>query len=272
MKKLSFIILSITSVVLLFSCHKKEKEPAQLELVNTEMTDGLPQNYKSINGYLYSGVQTYQYSSSSTYYYSFSYAAFCDPSKNLISSYNHYTNNKNFSNVPLGNIDVGNVTLNGVNVFKNLQQNFEVSYQNNSSNINFLNYNASWKTDGNRTFKPIEVSINKGHPVILTSGLNIPTSIPKNSNFSINIGTNISNYDSLIVILEDGNWNGKIRKVVPKNALSLTFTTQEMSILYTSNNGKITFYAYNYSNMTVDSKVTLFELSNQYILSSIYIY
>ncbi len=273
MKKTSLIILSIATAAMLFSCKKKEPEPEEPALINTSMADGFPENYKSINGYLYSGIQTYQYSGSSVNYYSFSYVAFCDPTKNLVSSYNHYTNQKNFStNVPFGNIDVGNVTFNGANVWKS-SSNFELFYGGNfNSNVTFLNYNAAWSTDGNKTFKPLNLSISKGHPIIVTSALNIATSISKNSNYTINIGNNISNYDSLIILFEDGNSIGKIRKVLAKNTTSVTFTPQEMSVLNTSSYARINIYAYNYSNMTIDSKINLFELSNQYYINNIYLY
>jgi hypothetical protein len=273
MKKTSLIILSIATTALLFSCKKKESEPEEAALINTSMADGLPENYKSINGYLYSGVQTYQYSGSNVNYYSFSYVAFCDPTKNLVSSYNHYTNQKNFSsNIPFGNIDVGNVTLNGATVWKS-SSNSELFYGGNfNSSTNFLNYNAVWTTEGNKTFKALGIYINKGHPIIQTSALGIPSSISKNSNFTINIGNNISNYDSLIVMFEDGNFIGKIRKVLAKNTTSVTFTTQEMSVLNTSSYARINICAYNYSNMTIDSKINVFELSNQYYINNIYLY
>lgn len=273
MKKTSLIILSIATTALLFSCKKKEKEPEEPALINTSMDDGLPENYKSINGYLYSGIQTNQYSSSNISYYNFLYVAFCDPTKHLLSSFNHYSNQRNFSsNVPFGNIDVGNVTLNGSILWKSSSSS-ELFYTGNfNSSINSLNYNAVWTTEGNKTFKPLNLSINKGHPIIVTSALNIPTSVSKNSNFTINIGNNISNYDSLIVTFESSNFNTRIRKVLAKNSTSVTFTTQEMSILSTSSYATINFYAFNYSNMTIDTKINVFELSNQYIINNIYLF
>ena len=273
MKKTAISIIIINASLLLFSCNKKEKAIEQPVLINKALTDGFPENIKLINSYLYSCVQTSKYSST-VYNNIFSYAAFTDPEKNLLNTYNHYSNNKIFSSTGAGgNIDVGNVTLNGSLVIKNFSSNSEVYYGGNfSNNTNFLNLNAYWTTEGNRTFKPMDVIINKGHPTIAVNNLAISNSISKNTDFTITIGNNITNYDSLIVILEDGSWNGKIRKTVPKNTASLTFTTQEMSILNNSNNGKFSIYAYNYSNMTVDSKVNVFELSNQYNVNNIYIY
>ena len=273
MKTSAISILIINASLLLFSCNKKEKAIEEPAPINKALSDGFPENIKVINSYLYSCVQTYQYSST-IYYYSFSYAAFTDPAKNLLSTYNHYSNNKNFSsNGGGGNIDVGNVTLNGSFVSKNFPSNIEVYYrQNSNNNVNFLNLNAYWTSEGNKTFKSIDVIINKGHPTIAVNNLAISNSISKNTDYTINIGNNITNYDSLIVILEDGSWNGRIRKTVPKNTTSLTFTTQEMSILNNTSNGKFNIYAYNYSNMTVDNKINVFELSNQYNVNNIYIY
>lgn len=274
MKLLKINSLSIITLLFLFSCAKKEKPYEQPVVINTELSDGFPENIKAINGYLYSGVQTYQYSSSSMYFYTFAYAAFSDPARNLLVPYNHYSNNKNFSNnnVGIGNIDVGIISLNGNTVNKNIQSNFEVYYgQNFNNNVSFLNLNANWLSEGNKTFKPLNIIINKGHPIIAVNSFSISTTISKNTNFTVNIGNNVTNYDSLIVILEDGNFNSRIRKVLPKNALSVTFTTQEMSLLSNTSNGKLGIYAFNYSNKTVDSKVNLFELSNQYIISNIYI-
>lgn len=274
MKLLKINSLSIIALLFLFSCAKKEKPYEQPAVINTELSDGFPENIKAVNGYLYSGVQTYQYSTSSTNLYTFAYAAFSDPARNLLVPYNHYSNTKNFSNnVGSGNIDVGNVSLNATTVNKNTQSNFEVYYgQNFSNNVSFFNLNANWLSEGNKTFKPLNVTINKGHPTIAVNSIGIGNSISKSTDFTVNIGTNVTNYDSLIVILEDGNFNSKIRKIVPKNSLSVTFTPQEMSFLNNTSYGKFGIYAYNYSNMTINSKVLVFELSNQYVLSNLYLY
>ena len=154
-----------------------------------------------------------------SYFYSFKYAAFSDPARNLLVPYNHYSNNKNFSNnnVGIGNIDVGIISLNGTTVNKNIQSNFEVYYgQNFNNNVSFLNLNANWLSEGNKTFKPLNIIINKGHPIIAVNSFSISTTISKNTNFTVNIGNNVTNYDSLIVILEDGNFNSRITLVTSR--------------------------------------------------------
>jgi hypothetical protein len=272
MKTITISILSISFSLFLFSCNNKEKKAEQPAVINKRLSDGFPENKKSVNCYLYSSFVVTKYASSSPNYGSYQYAIFSDPSKNLINSYSHYTNSKLFSQSASGNVDVGNVSFNGQTIYKNLTN--EVYYTANyNSSIPFGSMSANWKTDGNKTFLPMDVTINKGHPIILSGNLNIGNSISKNSNFTLNISGNITNYDSLIVILEDGNWGGKIRKTADINTSSLTFTPVDMSIFSTgSNYGKLSIYAYNYSNMTVNNKVTLFELSNQYLLSNIYFY
>lgn len=270
--KASTINIIILGSLFLFSCNKKKETIDEPENINTSLVDGLPENKKLINGYLYSSLQTYQYSSSSSYYYMNSYAIFSDPAKNLISTFNHYYNNKMFVQSINGNIDVGNVYINGITLPKSLQSNFEVYYtQGFNSSSNFFNYNATWSTEGNKSFKPINLSIGKGYPLISTNLISIGNSISKSSNYTINFGNNISNYDSLIVILEDGNFNGKIRKTLPQNATSVTFTPQDMNVLSSSNYGKVGIYAYNYSYIILDSKVNILELSNQFTYNNIYI-
>lgn len=268
-----FQILTLSVSLSLLSCAKKEKQVIEPEPINTDLTDGIPAEIKKINCYLYSCVQTYQYSSTYNYYI-YNYAAFSDPSRNLTGSYNHYNNSKIFSSsAGTGNIDVGNITLNGSTVFKNFQSNFEVYYGGNfSGSVSSFNYNANWITDGNKTFKPINEVISKGHPIINVSGLSINPSISKNTNFTFNVTNNITNYDSLVVILEDGTWNGRVRKTVAKNTASVTFTPQEMTGLFNTTSGKLNIYAFNYSNKIVNDKSIFFELSNQYILNNVYIY
>ncbi len=272
MKLQATLILTFASALLIVSCKKKSNVPPQPTIINTEMAYGLPENNKAINGYLYSCIQTNVSGSNSAVYYIYAYAAFSDPARNLINSYNHYTNTKVFAGnmtAAGGNIDVGNVYVNNQNLNKS-GGGSEFYYMYSQNNVNAINYAINWQHEGNKTFKPINTSLNIGYPTITTNSLVVNNSFSKGSDLTINLGNNITNYDSLIVSLNDGNLSRAIVKRLPKNSTSVTFTAQDMMYLYTSSYyGQISFYAINYSNITIDSKVNIFELNNQYIRSNL---
>ena len=268
--KLSFVsVLLTTSALCFFSCHKKDDEIKTPEVINTELSDGFTDSRKSINGYLYSCLQANQYSSASINYNMIGFATFSDPAKNLMGNFNHYNNiNSISSSTNAGNIDVGDVYL-ATSFQKFSQGNFQLSYQQNLSSQNAFSPNPYWLTEGNGSFKPLNITIPKGYPVLNYNTVSI-SNISKSTDFTINFGNNISNYDSLIIILQDGmTSSGNKKKILAKGSQSVTFSAQELSYFSASNYGKLSFYAYNYSNITVNSKVNVFELGNQYIINSI---
>ena len=269
-KKTISCILIIASALLIVSCKNKKKSAITdtPEAVNTEIVNGLPDNPKLVNGYLYSCNQTTKYANSSSFYYSFYvYVAFSDPARNILATFNHFSNSKNFSSNNGGNIDVGSVSLNQNTINKNFLSS-ELYYTSNLSGQSFSNTNASWSTVGNNTFKPINVSLSRGYPLINTNSLIVNTTVLKSQDLYINFGNYISNFDSLIVSLEDG-MSRVIKKTVPVGSNSVTFTTSDMINLNTSSYGKIKFVALNYSNMIINNKLNLFELNTQYSIESL---
>lgn len=264
-----FLILGGFLISIATSCKKNDVMSSNLTPVNKDLTNGFPDNPSKINGYLYADIQTNAYNSSSSNISNFLFAAFSDPAKKLTSAYNHYQSSGSFSS--LGNIDVGSVALNGYSLFKNVQQNFSVWY---SSSYSLTYSSANWVTNGNGVFKPMNVNLNRGFPVINASLIPVNYSISKNSDYTINIGNNVSNYDSLIVIFSDGSFSsiGNIKKTLPANSTSVTFKYQELSLLYSTSSARISIYAFNYSNNTVNDKVNLFELGNKLIFNGINLY
>ena len=265
MKKIAIGILLIHVVCVSTSC-KKTPPPPVVTTVNQPLANGLPNNPKLINGYLFNGYLTYTSGSSNISQYAFS--VFSDPTKPLINSFNHYQTGNSFSN--FGNIDLGTVTFNGQSLFKTSQSNFSLSYYYTYS-YSTINYNAIWTTEGNGVFKPLNINVNRGLPVFSNS-ITVSNSIAKNADYTLNLGTGTSNYDSLIVILSDGNFNGNIRKVVTTGASSVTFKSQELYTLNSSSYGYINIYAFNYSNTIINDKIYIFELANKLNYSNINLY
>lgn len=265
MKKIAIGILLIHGVCVSTSC-KKTTAASIVAPVNQALANGLPSNPKLINGYLYTDYLTNVNGSSNIAQYSFS--VFSDPTKPLISSLNHYQTGSSFSN--LGNIDVGNVTLNSQSLYKTTQSNFSLWYYFNNS-YSTINYNAIWTTEGNGVFKPLNITVNRGLPVF-SNTIAVSNSIARNTDYTLNLGTGISNYDSLIVILSNGNFNGTIRKVVSAGSTSVTFKSQELSAINSSSYAYINIYAFNYSNAIIDDKIYVFELAQKLNYSNISFY
>jgi len=253
---------------LLMSCKKKEKKtpPEPEPSVTTEMASGLPSNINSINGYLYAGIK--YNGSSSNYFVSSLYAAFSDPGRKLTTSYNHFLDNiSNFgSNSNFGNIDVGSVTLNSSFFLSRSSFDPNVFYSSINNSGPFYN-TAHWTSDGNMSFKPLDLDVPKGFPVLTYT---LPfTSISRSTGFTLNMAQCGSNYDSITVSINDFSFpQGGIKKTVTPGVTSVTFSASDLSPISNSS-GTLAVYAYNYSNQTINNKVYLFELSNKY---SQYIY
>lgn len=260
MKNIFYFFL-VTLIVSTTACKKKTKtEIVDDPIVNTEMQNGLPEDYKTMNGYLYAGYSLQLFN---TYYYGYFYSGFNDPGKNLLSGYNHSQDNFSFNNVSkAGNIDVGVVEFNASttlskNVFSNA-----VTYQSNNNSATTIIPTASWKIEGNGAFKEFDISVSRGFPYIAPSFT--PSAISKSAGYNFTISPTVSNYDSLVVAIGDGNSSiPKIRKGVTAGTNMVTFTTTDLSALYISSYGAVHVFAYNYSHKTVNSKRYLFELSHK---------
>jgi hypothetical protein len=247
--RLFFLSLPVL-LALLFACKKpKSIIPDQPAVVNTDLANGLPSDTKKINGYLFASVNF----SSDSYYYSI----FSDPGKELAKTYNHRNNTIQFDQQVLGNVDVGSVRQNG----------YTLSHQNTGQSVIYSEaiYAAPttviWTSDGNGSFKPLNVNVARGYPYI-SPNTYTPGTISKASGFSVDAGNYVSNYDSVIVSLSD-NYGSTVTKGYTSASL-ITFSSSDLSGLNTNSYGSLNIFAYNYSNQTINSKVYLFEQGNKF--------
>ena len=247
--------------IFLISC-KKDKTLTVVDPppVTTEIANGLPANPKKINGYLYASCVSSIYSGSgNTYSSQYRFAAFGDPARNLISGYNHYSNITSF-NTPttdMANVSVGDLNFNGVLI----NSGGSTSYQS-STYTNSPDYTAHWVSEGNLSFKPLDLLVSRGFPVIsiLFGATSYALNLNNDFKFDLN-NVAISNYDSVAIGVSDYTTNGyKIKKMVSGLSNSVTFTQSELRVLSSTNNGNIIFYAFNYSTKIIEDKVYVFEL------------
>lgn len=270
MKKLAFIPVF---ALLVLACDKKKTSTSTPSAVTTELADGLPDNFRAINGYFCGDART-NYSGSYTTASLTFYAAFADPARNLMANFNPITDQILFNNNNgnAGNVSVGSVFISGMQVPSSSFFTNEFHYFNNNSGTqqNF-NYSPQISMQGNGTFKPMNLSVKRGYPKIsLASSTSYSLSLSQN--FVVDVGPIASNYDSLTVSLGYSGANGNLRKTIASgNTTTITFTSAELSNagLYPGNNYTINFMGFNYSNITVEDKVYVFELINK---GSFYLY
>lgn len=245
--------IMISCVLFCVSCKKPTHEQPAEELVTTEMKQGLPENPKLINGYLYAG---YTFDVNTNYYSRALFSTFSDPAKNLLAGYNHSLDQvPNFTKT--GNIDVGQLNFNGFNVNRN-STSTNLFYFNSFSNLNYMNI-AFWGFEGNGSFKPYQDSVTRGFPVVLNT---FSTSVISKSGFTLTVTNLASNYDSLELVI-NRNSSNMIRKTVAAGVNTISFTASEMYFLSATNYGLLNLQAYNYSHKTVQNKLYVFELAKK---------
>jgi hypothetical protein len=164
----------------------------------------------------------------------------------------------------MGNVSVGNVNMCGYNLNKSNTSSNSLQYTYNNSFSNDFSYSSAIYTDGNGSFKPINFSIPRGFPKVAA-----PTgtlTVSKSAGLTLDISPYISNYDSVIVRFgTTGSTStfGNPRKGISNNTSTVSFSSQELSSLYTGTYQYLSFMAYNYSNKMIDDKMYVFELSNK---------
>lgn len=251
-------LIFLLAVLFVVSCIKDDvKLPDEPELVNTEMNNGLPANSESCNGYLYASYFLNQNNA-----YIFAHSTYRDPGANLISAYNHYVDQELFTSHSevRGNVRVGDVKFNG-NFLGETNSGVGISYRlTNTNNAVLGDGSAHWQTAGNGSFRSLDEHVTRGFPKILYPSTTQTVSISKD--YIIEIKNITANFDSLIVSI--GNVGSQIRKKAVAGDQFIKFTKEE---LYSCGLGaeNIYFYAFNYSNRTINSKVYVFELSNKFV-------
>lgn len=245
---------AILCLAILFCGCKKEK-PQPEPLITTELTAGLPENIRAVNGYFLSSFDYLQLHISAT-------AAFNDPRTDFTTRYNHEIDYSGTINA--GNVDVGSVWFDGFILDKNTSASSLAFSLPPPSSFGFSTTvpSAIWKTYGNDTFEPLELTVTRGYPIIVN--LYNVTSYPlKISNgMKIDVKNMISNYDSVIVMIENYNYRS-IRKSVPAGVDSIYFTSNELTVLQGSAYGQLKIYACNYSNRIIKNISYVFELINK---------
>lgn len=188
--------LFLCLAILLLSCDKSApkipEEPPEDPKVTTELAYGFPEHKQKINGYLYAAHSKGPEQNT----YTFLYAAFGDPRRNLMSSYNHRTNQPilNTGVTAAGNVTVGAVTYNS----RALDQDPSAIYRSVSTTSTVDNSAPHWSTMGNGSFKPLDIRLSREFPAV-----NVPASFSwsKSQDFRIDLSEMASNYDSAGVFL-----------------------------------------------------------------------
>lgn len=260
------IALVLAAGLALAAC-QKTKTPVvpEEQTQTTELANGFPDNAANIHAYLFAAF-VYNGNSSFNNTYVTSYCAFRDPSGDLLSTYNHITGstNFNFTTSDAGNIDVGNVQFNNQQLFENNTGN-AFFYRNSSSFAAFSSLNPQWVTQGNGPIKPLNLTITRGFPKFAafpSSSTNYTLSAQQG--FTLPVSGNYSNFDSVSCAIGYPGSTNSVRKSVAAGASSIVFSAADLSPV--GSNFSMPFYItlFNYSNMTIDSRKHVFELSTQY--------
>lgn len=235
-------------------CKKELQIPVEEEIrVNTIIASGLPVNAKTINGYLYASIRE-----NGNNFYVLGACTFSDPAKNILRSFEHFNEGFLFNSGDKGNVDVGSVGLNELNIHKQTSSK-AVNYHR-VEQVQSLSFDTlEWITEGNKTFNGIRITVPRGFPILIKSSA-LPSTISKSSGLTLNADSLASNFDSLSVSLYSSG--PLIRKtVIPGRDIS--FSVAELNKVSLSSGFYLFVYAYNYSNITIDSKKYVFELANK---------
>jgi len=270
MKYQKYFALIILGIGVVVAC-KKTEVPSDVtqESSSSPMAPGLPGDFRKINGYLYASGSSSQNGS-----FFAGYAIFGDTARDLMSNFDHYEqhsrNNANMATNPnRGNVNVGGITFSGYNFFQSASST-AWAYSYSSQNFGGSLYTTNWKVGGNKSFKPQDVYVTRGFPVINDTVIpsNGPSTLTISKGYSLSTQpTQLSNYDSLLVIITVVQTpTMSIKKVfVPGKAVS--FSKQELDTFKTHENNYANVFVkgYNYSNQTVAGKKYVYELSRELI-------
>jgi hypothetical protein len=247
--------------IVVFGCKKKD-ETFSRQPFNTGLQQGLPDKYRSINGYMIA-IRQKDYIYSTDMRPVECYAAFNDPATNLIASYDHLAAGSTIFNFSQGgNVSVGSIWF-GPELIHPNTQNKRAFYHASIGKTDSDAVDASWSTEGNDSFIPFTQNVARGFPqlgAVLTAG---SISISVGQGYTLDpSAAGISNYDSLIVRIHSG-WN--VTKRIGRGT-SVVFTSSDLSMFSTGGYGTMLIAAFNYSHKTIEYKLHVFELAS----SSIY--
>jgi hypothetical protein len=241
--------LFLLSAVVVAGCEKEETSVNQNSTpVNTDLQNGLPQNPQKINGYFYASKEQ-SGSSSQVYYSSLAYATFRDPAGDLCQVFDHVTKNETFMQTK-GVVFVGDVRAGDLLLDKS-----SLSYRTNGNPSAPIE--PFWRTDGNQSFHPLNVRLQKTYPQYKNPNQTLVFS--RSSGGEIVLDDIVQNADSVISLVAPFQPNfGK--RVAVRPGAKIIFTPEEVTNMarsYTT----ILVFSCNYSHITQNGKVYLFELA-----------
>ena len=225
---------------------------------NTGMSNGFPASGTgSINGVLYAqriSVPTYSVTSYNAG------AVFSKTAKAFSSLYV-------ILGVPVGYDPAGAVEIDSTTLsFNATNVNNHINSYTDSAGTSVYN-SAKWTVGGNSNFSTLTTTVTRGYPAIAQSNY-LPSAFSKSQPLTINLGTNYSNTDSLIVMVTDNASTNPffVYKYLPGNASSVTFTAAQLSGASTSSSApEIIVYAKNYSNLSTGGKNYIFVMENDLV-------
>jgi hypothetical protein len=257
-----------TNIVLLCaifcaSCEKRRLVPAEDHPGNNSpLENGLPQNFKRINGYFFSCfiVDSGGFGPAGNNLQM--YAAFNDPAANLIPNINRHgvsgdITSNNYQDT--GNVSVGNVSFNGTSLNSHLFQ--PAYYSLTQSKIPEFYGQSKWTTEGNGSFTGIDVEIKRGYPgLTLTPGSN---TISGRQSYTVNTAGYFSNCDSVSVLISHNYLNAKVLKTSSRTDTVFVFTVNELAPFKGYTYTTISFEGFNYSRCVANGKIYIFELGRK---------
>ena len=243
--------------LLLISCHKKEEPKVDVEPENISLNDGLGKSSESIHGHVFASLVKSRYYSYSNYYYSLTVnAAFADPARNLLGSFNRIDWNRLFNTTTQANVSVGGIYVCNLALGSKNTTNYSGSI-NTASDLSYTSCDLI--TEGNGSFLPLNLSISRGFPKFKKEILT--DTLYKNKDFVLDKTDLFENYDSLI-----------IRIPISSGSFTKRFSSSDQVIIKKENLASLDVYSsnisivlYNFSNTTVAKKKYIFELSNRLI-------
>lgn len=255
--------LFVCFAIFLIACDKpKAKIPAEEPTVTTEMANGFPDNKEKIHGYFYAANTLFSTLNRSRYLY----AVFGDPARDLMQNFNHVANTtRNGGQQNSGNVNVGAVSFNDYQINPS---GLAAYYSNNS--VSVLDVSTKWRTDGNGSFKPVDLNVPRGFPTVNVTG---SYSLSLSKEFKVDVSGIFGNYDSLAVIVSRVSsyfspYNSVSKTISASDPSLVTFKPAEMATALTNTGyGSIIFSGFNYSHKTAEDHVYVFELSTQTALT-----
>jgi hypothetical protein len=260
--RLTFSLAALWALFLV-SCDKDDTAvPEEKKVVNTELASGICPQPDKVNGFLFLSMNN----TGSAGYPSFNMtacAAFRDPAKNAMQGFNHRTGSSGFVSSATGVVQVGQVRVGAMALFQS-------SFFYNGQSTEQSPTSPHWRSDGNKTFVPLNVEVARGYPLITYTNSTSVT-LSRSQGWALDLSNFGSNYDSVAVSFSAGGMLPSLSKCVGRGAGEIRFSAEEIADLdsyyYT-----LIIHACNYSHITLNNKVYLFELGRNINTTATIIY